>query len=225
MENSSQKAKDAVALKAYEYLSSKFHKDTILGIGTGSTANFFIKHLIENKPELKAIVSSSEQSSEILKNSGLDVSELNDVGGPDFYIDGADEINDKFEMIKGGGGALTREKIIASASKKFICITDISKKVKRLGQFPIAIEVIPMSRSFVARQIVVLGGNPEYRVGFTSDNGNQIIDVRNFNLDVPYESEIKINKIPGVVENGIFSARKADVLVIGDAKNIEILEQ
>ena len=160
-----------------------------------------------------------------MKSSGLEDSELNDVGGPDFYVDGADEINDKFEMIKGGGGALTREKIIASASKKFICITDISKKVKRLGQFPLAVEVIPMSRSFVARQIVVLGGNPEYRVGFTSDNGNQIIDVRNFNLDVPYESEIRINKIPGVVENGIFSKRKADVLVIGDAKNVEILEQ
>ena len=157
--------------------------------------------------------------------AGLEVSELNDVGSPDFYIDGADEINDRFEMIKGGGGALTREKIIASASRKFICICDSSKKVKLLGKFPLAIEVIPMSRSYVARQMVVKGGTPEYRVGFVSDNGNQIIDVRNLKLKVPYDIENEINNIPGVVANGIFAARKADCLVIDKNGVPEVLEQ
>ena len=163
MENSNSEIKKAVALKAYEYLAPKLHKDCILGIGTGSTANFFIQELANQKPEIKAIVSSSVASSNLLEEAGLEVSELNDVGSPDFYVDGADEINDRFEMVKGGGGALTREKIIASASKKFICICDSSKKVKLLGKFPIAIEVIPMARSYVARQIVVKGGTPEYR--------------------------------------------------------------
>lgn len=160
-----------------------------------------------------------------MEEAGLEVSELNDVGSPDFYVDGADEINDRFEMVKGGGGALTREKIIASASKKFICICDSSKKVKMLGKFPIAIEVIPMARSYVARQIVVKGGTPEYRVGFVSDNGNQIIDVRNLKLNVPYDFENEINNIPGVVANGIFAARKADCLIIDKNGIPEILEK
>ena len=189
MENSNSEIKQAVARKAYEHLASKLHKDCILGIGTGTTTNFFIQELINQKPEIKAIVSSSVASTQLLEAAGLEVSELNDVGSPDFYIDGADEINDRFEMIKGGGGALTREKIIASASKKFICICDSSKKVKLLGKFPVAIEVIPMARSYVARQMVVKGGTPEYRVGFVSDNGNQIIDVRNLKLNVPYDFE------------------------------------
>ena len=225
MENSNSEIKKAVALKAYEYLAPKLHKDCILGIGTGSTANFFIQELANQKPEIKAIVSSSVASSHLLEEAGLEVSELNDVGSPDFYVDGADEINDRFEMVKGGGGALTREKIIASASKKFICICDSSKKVKLLGKFPIAIEVIPMARSYVARQIVVKGGTPEYRVGFVSDNGNQIIDVRNLKLNVPYDFENEINNIPGVVANGIFAGRKADCLIIDKNGIPEILEK
>jgi len=225
MENSNSETKQAVARKAYEYLATKLHKDCILGIGTGSTTNFFIQELINKKPEIKAIVSSSVASTQLLEEAGLEVSELNDVGSPDFYIDGADEINDRFEMIKGGGGALTREKIIASASRKFICICDSSKKVKVLGKFPVAIEVIPMARSYVARQMVVKGGTPEYRVGFVSDNGNQIIDVRNLKLNVPYDFENEINNIPGVVANGIFAARKADCLVIDKNGVPEVLEQ
>ena len=225
MENSNSETKQAVARKAYEHLASKLHKDCILGIGTGSTANFFIQELINQNPEIKAIVSSSVASTQLLEQAGLEVSELNDVGSPDFYIDGADEINDRFEMIKGGGGALTREKIIASASKKFICICDSSKKVKLLGKFPVAIEVIPMARSYVARQMVVKGGTPEYRVGFLSDNGNQIIDVRNLKLNVPYEFENEINNIPGVVANGIFAARKADCLVFDKNGVPEVLER
>ena len=225
MENSNSETKQAVARKAYEHLASKLHKDSILGIGTGSTTNFFIQELINQNPEIKAIVSSSVASTQLLEQAGLEVSELNDVGSPDFYIDGADEINDRFEMIKGGGGALTREKIIASASKKFICICDSSKKVKLLGKFPVAIEVIPMARSYVARQMVVKGGTPEYRVGFLSDNGNQIIDVRNLKLNVPYDFENEINNIPGVVANGIFAARKADCLVFDKNGVPEVLEQ
>tara|TARA_B100000900_G_scaffold236536_1_gene200852 strand:+ start:2135 stop:2809 length:675 start_codon:yes stop_codon:yes gene_type:complete len=224
MENSNSKTKQAVARKAYELLASKFHKDCILGIGTGSTTNFFIQELIKQKPDIKAIVSSSVASTQLLEEAGLEVSELNDVGSPDFYVDGADEINDRFEMIKGGGGALTREKIIASASKKFICICDSTKWVKTLGKFPVAIEVVPMARSYVARQMVVKGGTPEYRVGFVSDNGNQIIDVRNLKLKVPYDFEIEINNIPGVIANGIFAARKADYLVIDKNGIPEILE-
>ena len=225
MENSNSETKQAVARKAFEHLASKLNKDCILGIGTGTTTNFFIQELINQKPEIKAIVSSSVASTQLLEAAGLEVSELNDVGSPDFYIDGADEINDRFEMIKGGGGALTREKIIASASKKFICICDSSKKVKLLGKFPVAIEVIPMARSYVARQMVVKGGTPEYRVGFLSDNGNQIIDVRNLKLNVPYDFENEINNIPGVVANGIFAARKADCLIIDKNGVPEVLEQ
>ena len=214
MENSNSEIKKVIAKKAFEYLTSKLHKDSILGIGTGSTTNFFIEELIDKNPTLKAIVSSSKASTQLLENAGLEVSELNDVGGPDFYVDGADEINERLEMIKGGGGALTREKIIASASKNFICICDASKQVRNLGKFPLAIEVIPMARSYVARQIVIMGGTPEYRVGFLSDNGNQIIDVRNLKMKVPYEIEEKINNIPGVVANGIFSSRRADLLIV-----------
>jgi ribose 5-phosphate isomerase A len=164
-------------------------------------------------------------STNLLKSAGYEVSELNDVGGPDLYIDGADEINEKFELIKGGGGAHTREKIVAAASRKFICIIDDSKIVRKLGKFSIAIEVIPMSRSFVARQIVAMGGKPTYRIGFETDNGNQIIDVLNLNLDVPYETEKRLNRIPGVVDNGIFSIRKADIAISANSKEARSLKQ
>jgi ribose 5-phosphate isomerase A len=217
--------KELVASYTYDLVKKDFHKDFILGIGTGSTANCFIEKIIENKPEIRAFVSSSEMSTNLLKSAGYEVSELNDVGGPDLYIDGADEINEKFEMIKGGGGAHTREKIVAAASRKFICIIDDSKIVRKLGKFSIAIEVIPMSRSFVARQIVAMGGKPTYRIGFETDNGNQIIDVLNLNLDVPYETEKRLNRIPGVVDNGIFSIRKADIAISANSKEARSLKQ
>ena len=209
-------SKISVAKKAIDYIKNKFSKDMILGIGTGSTTNCFIEILKEKKPEMKCFVSSSSASSDLLKDAGYIDAELNDVGGPDIYVDGADEVNSKFELIKGGGGALTREKIIASASQKFICIVDETKVVDRFGKFPVAVEVIPMARSYVSRQIVAMGGRPNYRVGFLTDNDNQIVDVLNLNFDVPFETEGRINKIPGVVENGIFSARKADYIVISD---------
>ena len=209
--------KELVAFYTYELIKNKFHKDFILGIGTGSTANCFIEIIKTEKPEIKALVSSSEASSDILRSVGFEISELNDVGGPDLYVDGADEVNDKFELIKGGGGAHTREKIIAAASREFICIIDDSKIVKKLGSFPLAIEVIPSARSYVARQIVAMGGKPTYRVGFVTDNGNQIIDVINLNYDVPYETEIRLNRIPGVVDNGIFATRKADKVISADS--------
>ncbi len=217
--------KELVASYTYDLVKKDFHKDFILGIGTGSTANCFIEKIIDNKPEIRAFVSSSEMSTNLLKSAGYEVSELNDVGGPDLYIDGADEINEKFELIKGGGGAHTREKIVAAASRKFICIIDDSKIVRKLGKFSIAIEVIPMSRSFVARQIVAMGGKPTYRIGFETDNGNQIIDVLNLNLDVPYETEKRLNRIPGVVDNGIFSIRKADIAISANSKEARSLKQ
>ena len=215
--------KEKAAQYAFEKIENKFHKDFILGIGTGSTTNCFIEILKEKKPEMKCFVSSSSASSDLLKDAGYVDAELNDVGGPDIYVDGADEVNSKFELIKGGGGALTREKIIASASREFICIVDKKKVVNKFGKFPVAVEVIPMARSYVSRQIVAMGGRPNYRIGFITDNGNQIIDVLNLNFDVPYETEGRLNKISGVVENGIFSARKADFLVISDgAKTYEL---
>ena len=209
--------KELVAFYTFELIKNKFHKDFILGIGTGSTANCFIEIIKTEKPEIKALVSSSEASSDILRSAGFEISELNDVGGPDLYVDGADEVNDKFELIKGGGGAHTREKIIAAASREFICIIDDSKIVKKLGSFPLAIEVIPSDRSYVARQIVAMGGKPTYRGGFVTDNGNQIIDAINLNFDVPYETEIRLNRIPGVVDNGIFATRKADKVISADS--------
>ena len=216
-------SKELVASYTYELVKNKFHKDFILGIGTGSTANCFIEIIKTEKPEIKALVSSSEASSDILRSEGFEISELNDVGGPDLYVDGADEVNDKFELIKGGGGAHTREKIVAAASREFICIIDDSKIVKKLGAFPLAIEVIPSARSYVARQIVAMGGKPTYRVGFVTDNGNQIIDVINLNFDVPYETEIRLNRIPGVVDNGIFATRKADKVISADSSEARSL--
>ena len=216
-------SKELVASYTYELVKNKFHKDFILGIGTGSTSNCFIEIIKKEKPEIKALVSSSEASSNILRSEGFEISELNDVGGPDLYVDGADEVNDKFELIKGGGGAHTREKIVAAASREFICIIDDSKIVKKLGAFPLAIEVIPSARSYVARQIVAMGGKPTYRVGFVTDNGNQIIDVINLNFDVPYETEIRLNRIPGVVDNGIFATRKADKVISADSSEARCL--
>ena len=188
----------------------------IIGVGTGSTANFFIDGLVTLKDRIKGAVASSEATAERLKQHGIEVFSLNDVGNLSVYVDGADEVNSHREMIKGGGGALTREKIVAAAAREFICIVDASKQVKRLGAFPLPVEVIPMARSYVARKIVALGGQPEYREGFVTDNGNIILDVHNLDITNPIELETTLNNIVGVVTNGLFAKRPADVVLVGE---------
>ena len=188
----------------------------IIGVGTGSTANFFIDGLATLKDRIKGAVASSEATAERLKQHGIEVFSLNDVGNLPVYVDGADEVNSHREMIKGGGGALTREKIVAAAAREFICIVDASKQVKRLGAFPLPVEVIPMARSYVARKLVALGGQPEYREGFVTDNGNIILDVHNLDITNPIELETTLNNIVGVVTNGLFAKRPADVVLVGE---------
>ena len=185
----------------------------IIGVGTGSTVNQFIPLLAARKHDIAGAVSSSEGSTALLKQHGIAVLDLNSAGDLGVYIDGADECDTHFRLIKGGGGALTREKVIAGASKNFICMIDESKRVDLLGAFPLPIEVIPMARSFVARQIVKLGGQPVLREGFTSDNGCQILDVHGLKIIDPVALEAQINQIPGVVTVGLFAQRKADVVI------------
>ena len=209
-------AKISVAKKAINRIEKNFTRDMVLGIGTGSTVNFFIEELSKYKNDFYGAVSSSEASSKLLKEKGIDVFSLNDVNEVSFYIDGADEVNSNNYLIKGGGGAHTREKIVAASSKEFICIVDKSKLVKQLGTFPLPIEVIPESRSMVARKIVALGGTPEYRNGFITDQGNEIIDVKNLEIPDPEALEIYLNNIPGVVDNGIFAFNKPSVVLVGD---------
>ncbi len=194
-----------------------------LGVGTGSTVDFFIDALAERPHRKLRLVSSSERSTERLGRLGLDVTELSAVGDVDLYVDGADEATKHLHLIKGGGGALTREKIVAGAARKFICIVDDSKLVGRLGKFPLPVEVIPMARSFVARQLVKAGGQPVWRQDFVTDNGNQIIDVRNLEIANPVEMETRINQIPGVVTVGLFAHRGADLLLVGSAEGVEIM--
>ena len=188
----------------------------IIGVGTGSTANFFIDALATLKDRIKGTVASSEATAERLKQHGIEVFSLNDVGSLSVYVDGADEVNQHREMIKGGGGALTREKIVAAMAKEFICIVDGSKQVNRLGAFPLPIEVIPMARSYVARKLVALGGQPQYREGFLTDNGNIILDVHNLDISNPIELETTLNNIVGVVTNGLFAKRPADIVLVGE---------
>ena len=188
--------------------------DMMVGVGTGSTVKYFIDALATIKGRIQGAVSSSEQSTALLKSYGIAVYDLNSVGTLDLYIDGADEIDHNLHMTKGGGAALTREKIIAAASKKFICIADESKYVKVLGKFPLPVEVIPMARSYVARELVKLGGTPVWREGVTTDNGNWIIDLHNLQILNPVELEQKINNIVGVVTNGLFAMRGANELVL-----------
>jgi len=188
----------------------------VIGVGTGSTANFFIDGLASIKDRIKGAVASSDATSERLKGHGIPVLSLNDVDSLPVYVDGADEVNGHREMIKGGGGALTREKIVAAVARQFVCIVDGSKQVKRLGRFPLPVEVIPMARSHVARKLVALGGQPEYREGFVTDNGNIILDVHNLDILNPIEMEEKINNIVGVVTNGLFAKRPADVVLVGE---------
>ena len=202
------KTKAAIAALAH------IKDDMIIGVGTGSTVNCLIDELAKIKHRIEACVASSLATEQRLRAAGIPVIELNAAGTLAIYIDGADEVNAHREMIKGGGGALTREKIIASASQQFICIVDESKVVQRLGQFPLAVEVIPMARSYVAREIVKLGGSPEYRDGFLTDNDNIILDIHNLDIQVPILIEEAINKIPGVVENGLFARRQADQVII-----------
>jgi ribose 5-phosphate isomerase A len=210
------KAKAAKAALAY------IEDNTVVGVGTGSTVNFFIKELAQIKHRIDACVASSKATELRLREAGISVIDLNVAGDLPVYIDGADEINAQYEMIKGGGGALTREKIIATVAQQFICIVDATKMVDHLGKFPLAVEVIPMARSLVARELVKLGGDPVYREGFITDNGNIIIDVYNLNMDLPGALEDAINIIPGVVENGLFAKRRADKVVIASAEGIII---
>jgi ribose 5-phosphate isomerase A len=203
--------KKLAALKAIDYIES----GTIVGVGTGSTVNHFIDALAEIKNKIEGAVSSSEASTKRLKSHGIEVFDLNDIDTLDVYVDGADEITKHMSMIKGGGAALTREKIVAAVAKKFICIADDTKLVDVLGSFPLPIEVIPMARSYVAREIVKLGGDPEYRMGVVTDNGNVIIDIHNMNIINPKQMEIDINAIVGVVTNGLFATKGANVLLLG----------
>ena len=209
------------AEKAYEIVKKTLNRDTVLGIGTGSTTNYFIEILNQEKLDLKGAVCSSKASEENLKMSNIEILSLNDVHKIDFYVDGADEFNNRRELIKGGGGALTREKILAHSSETFICIVDDSKYSDLLGDFPVPIEVIELARSAISREVMKMGGRPVYRNDFVTDNGHQIIDVHNLDLNVPYETEQKINKIPGVVENGIFSSRKADIILLSTGEGIK----
>ena len=209
------------ALKAYEIVKKSLNRDTILGIGTGSTTNYFIEILIQEKLDLKGAVCSSNVSEENLQMSNIEILSLNDVHKIDFYVDGADEFNSRKELIKGGGGALTREKILAQSSETFICIVDDSKYSDLLGNFPVPIEVIELGRSAISREVMKMGGRPVYRNNFVTDNGNQIVDVHNLDLSVPYEVEQKINNIPGVVENGIFSSRRADIILLATDSGVE----
>ena len=209
-------AKISVAKKAINQIEKKFTRNMVLGIGTGSTVNFFIEELSKYKNFFYGAVSSSDASSKLLTEKGIEVFSLNDVNEVSFYIDGADEVSPSNHLIKGGGGAHTREKIVAASSKEFICIVDKSKLVKQLGNFPIPIEVIPESRSMVARKIVALGGTPEYRNGFITDQGNEIIDVKNLEIPDPEALEIFLNNIPGVVDNGIFAFNKPSTVLVSD---------
>lgn len=211
--------KQAVAHAAIDYVPQG-----IIGVGTGSTANFFIDELATIKGRFEAAVASSEATAQRLRSHGIQVLDLNSVGELEIYVDGADEITRHMHMIKGGGGALTREKIVAACSKKFICMADESKLVGVLGKFPLPVEVVPMAQSHVARELVKLGGQPRLRTGFTTDNGNVILDVHNLAIANPVELETQINQIVGVVTNGLFAQRPADVLLLGTTGGVKILQ-
>ena len=207
--------KQQVAQAAVAYV-----KEGIIGVGTGSTANFFIEELAKVKHKIDGAVASSESTAQRLRGHGIKVFDMNEIDGLDIYVDGADEITEHLHMLKGGGGALTREKIVAAVAKTFICICDESKYVPVLGKFPLPVEVLPMARSQVARALVALGGQPKLR-DFTTDNGNVILDVWNLNIDDPVAMEAKINQIVGVVTNGLFAARPANILLLATADGVK----
>jgi ribose 5-phosphate isomerase A len=223
MEMTKDELKRAVAQAAFEHVESMLDDDTIVGVGTGSTANFFIEELGKISHKLNGTVASSEESTRRLKEHNIPVFDLNAVGEISVYVDGADEANDHLQLIKGGGAALTREKIIAAASKEFVCIANDSKLVSTLGKFPLPVEVIPMARSYVARQIVKLGGDPVYRENCVTDNSNHIIDVFNLEILNPRKLEYDLNQITGVVASGLFANRGADRLLLGSITGVKTL--
>lgn len=211
--------KKSAALDAIKFIKNV----DVVGVGTGSTINYFIDALAEIKGQIGACVASSEATEKRLKSHGIPVEPLNSVSNLEIYVDGADEFNEHLYLIKGGGGALTREKVIASAAKQFICVVDQSKHVDVLGGFPLPVEVISMARSYVAREIVKLGGDPVYRKGFITDNGNVIVDIHNLNILDPVQLEATINNIPGVVCNGLFAKRRADQIIIANESGTRVL--
>ena len=215
--------KENSAKQAFKLIEPDLQKDTVIGIGTGSTTNFFIEELNRANIHIKGVVCSSNTSESLIDNS-YDIFSLNEVHSIDFYIDGADEANRHLHLIKGGGAALTREKIVAAVAKEFICIADQSKLVNMLGEFPLPVEVIPMARSYVARKLVGLGGTPVYREGVITDNGNHILDVRNMTIDNACELERNINQITGVVTNGLFALRPANVLLLASVDGVDTLK-
>jgi len=215
--------KKAVAKAAANYVRDRLDDRLVIGVGTGSTANYFIECLAEFKYDISATVASSEESARRLKALQIPVIDLNSAPEVSIYVDGADEANTYLHLVKGGGGALTREKIIAAVAKEFVCIADGSKLVDVLGRFPLPVEVIPMARSHVARQIVKLGGDPVYREGFITDNGNIILDVHNLSIVDPRGLETQLNQITGVVTNGLFALRPADKLILGTKEGIKTL--
>ncbi|MBP6382511.1 MAG: ribose-5-phosphate isomerase RpiA [Pseudomonadales bacterium] len=221
--NSQDELKQAAAGAAFAYVRERLEERTVIGIGTGSTANRFIDLLAGLRARITATVASSEASATRLRSHGLPVFDLNVVDGIDIYVDGADEANAALQLVKGGGAALTREKIVAAVAREFVCIADESKFVPVLGGFPLPVEVIPMARSHVARELVKLGGNPVYRQGVTTDNGNIILDVYDFALPEPLATETAINNIVGVVTNGIFAHRPADLLLLAGRNGVREL--
>lgn len=207
--------KQAVAQAALDYVLPQLTANSVIGIGTGSTANFFIDLLARHKDRFQAAVASSSASTDRLQQHGITVVELNNVEHIQFYVDGADETNADLALIKGGGAALTQEKIVAAVAETFVCIADHSKWVSTLGQFPLPVEVIPMARNYVARELSKLGGRPIYRQGVVTDNGGHILDVHELQIDQPVALEQSVNQIAGVISNGLFAARGADVLLLG----------
>jgi ribose 5-phosphate isomerase A len=216
-------SKKAVAKAAADYVKSILDERTVIGVGTGSTANYFIDYLGEFRHDINCTVASSQETARRLKALGIPVIDLNAAPEVTVYVDGADEANKYLQLIKGGGGALTREKIIAAVAREFICIADASKLVDVLGLFPLPVEVIPMARSHVGREIVKLGGDPVYREGFVTDNGNIIIDIHNMSIVDPRDIETKLNQITGVVTNGLFATRTADKLILGAKEGLRTL--
>ena len=220
---SQQDLKQQAAEAALTYIEPLLSPEAVIGVGTGSTADLFIDGLARYKTQFRAAVASSERSAQRLTALGIVVLDLNEVQTMPVYVDGADEINERLHMLKGGGGALTREKIVASVAKKFVCIADESKLVQMLGRFPLPIEVLPLAREAVARVARELGGEPILRVGFTTDNGNQILDVHGLTISDAVALEARLNQVPGVVTNGLFAARPADVALLATQRGIRQL--
>lgn len=220
MDQNSQK--DAVARSAIEMIEPQLTGESVVGVGTGSTANFFIDALAELRHRFDGTVASSEATAERLTAHGIPVYDMNTVDQLDVYVDGADEVNQHRQLIKGGGGALTREKIVASVARQFICIVDESKVVDTLGRYPLPVEVIPMARSAVARKLVALGAQPVYRENYVTDNGNVILDLHGMTISTPEELESRINDIPGVVTNGLFALRPANMVLVASATGVTI---